>query len=521
LRDGALSSVRKLAQATGIPKSSVDRHRQALQKRSVVAEAELWEQALGQEWLRRLVFAIIYVFGIKGGIGADRLSEFFHCVHLERHVGCSPSALNRLRTEFETTLLSYPPEQLHSLTVVERKIEICAGADETFFDQPILVLMDLVSGYMVLEEPAANRSYATWYERAQQALKPLGLSLRYIVSDRAKALIKLAMEGFSCPSIPDWFHMMRDLNKAMRVSFHLKLARIEEKRLQSEQQLQRLQAKGKGAYLEQRLLEHLTAQAATLRADQKTYQSLLHQATQAVHPFVLTDSRAQSSGEVETALHQVVAKLDNLRTNYTSRNNEPEIAKFMRQIPALAALVDLWWQWLKQDPVLQSAEPSLQHWVLARCLPAVYWQQQLSKTSTAALKVAYQQAFNNAQQQLQRSPMVATLTPPALEHWQRWAGDWVSKFQRASSPVEGRNGCLSQFNHCARGTPAQRLKVMTVIHNFDLQRADGTTAAERLFGSSFPNLFEWAIERSRPLPLPRKSRARSNPKPLILQNVPA
>lgn len=104
MRDGALSSVRKLAQATGIPKSSVDRHRQALQKRSVVAEAELWEQALGQEWLRRLVFAIIYVFGIKGGIGADRLSEFFHCVHLERHVGCSPSALNRLRTEFETTL---------------------------------------------------------------------------------------------------------------------------------------------------------------------------------------------------------------------------------------------------------------------------------------------------------------------------------------------------------------------------------------------------------------------------------
>lgn len=515
------SSARKLAKATGIPKSSVDRHRQALQKRSIVAEAVFWEQALGQDWLHRLVFAIIYVFGIKGGIGADRLSEFFHRVHLERHVGCSASALDRLRTEFEATLLAYPPEQLVSLAAFERQIEICAGADETFFDQPILVLMDLVSGYIVLEEPAPDRSYATWHERAEQALKPLGLSLRYIVSDRAKALIKLAMEGFCCPSIPDWFHLMRDLNKAMRVSFHLKLARIEEKRVQSTQQLQRLQAKGKVAYAEEHFLEQLTAQAASLRSDQTTYQSLLHQATQAVHPFVLADSRAQSSAGVETALHQVVAKLNSLRANHTLRNNESEVAKFTRQIPALGSLIDLWWQWLKQDPVLQSAEPALQSWLLARCLPAVYWQQQLSKTSTPALKAAYQQAFNSAQQQLQQSPMVSTLTLAELDYWQRWAGDWVSKFQRASSPVEGRNGCLSQLNHCTRGTPAQRLKVMTVIHNFDLQRADGTTAAERLFGASFPDLFEWALERSRPLPLPRKSRVRSKPKPLILQNVPA
>jgi hypothetical protein len=134
--------VRKLAQATGIPKSSVDRHRQALQKRSIVPEAVFWEQTLGQDWLHRLVFAIIYVFGIKGGIGADRLSEFFHCMHLERHVGCSASALHRLRDEFETTLLAYPPEQLRSLVAFDRRIEICAGADETFFEHPILVLMD-------------------------------------------------------------------------------------------------------------------------------------------------------------------------------------------------------------------------------------------------------------------------------------------------------------------------------------------------------------------------------------------
>lgn len=32
---------------------------------------------------------------------------------------------------------------------------------------------------------------------------------------------------------------------------------------------------------------------------------------------------------------------------------------------------------------------------------------------------------------------------------------------------------------------------MTAIHNFDLKRADGTTAAERLFRTLFPDWFDW------------------------------
>jgi len=510
--------VRKLAQATGIPKSSVGRHRQALEKRSVVAESVFWERSQGQVWLRRLVFAVIYEFGIKGGVGVDRMSAFFQRVHLDQHLGCSASALESLRTDLNTVLLAYPEDQLSRLTALASAIELCAGVDETFFDEPILVLMDLVSGYIVLEEPAPDRSYATWYERAQQALKPLNVSLRYIVSDRAKALIKLAVEGFSCPSIPDWFHMLRDLNKAMRVSFHLTLARIEDKQLQAEQQVQRLQSQSKVTAVEARVVAHCQAQAARLRADQSTYQAVLHQASQAVHPFVINDNQAQTSAGVEAQLHQAVQTLNTLRANYTSRDNDKAVAKFTRQISPLASLVDLWWQWLKQDPLLATAELPLQHWLLTHCLPTMYWYQQSAKTTNPALKAAYQKAFESAQQQL---PVAMALTPQQLDDWQHWAIDWVSKFQRASSAVEGRNGYLSQLNHCARGTPTQRLKVLTVIHNFDLKRSDGSTAAQRLLGTSFPDVFEWALQRAKPLPMPRKARTRHKPNPLILQSVPA
>jgi len=66
----------------------------------------------------------------------------------------------------------------------------------------------------------------------------------------------------------------------------------------------------------------------------------------------------------------------------------------------------------------------------------------------------------------------------------------AGKFHRASSAVEGRNGYLSHRHHAARGFWDHHLQVLTVIHNFDLQRSDGTTAAQRLFGRPFPNLFK-------------------------------
>jgi hypothetical protein len=47
--------------------------------------------------------------------------------------------------------------------------------------------------------------------------------------------------------------------------------------------------------------------------------------------------------------------------------------------------------------------------------------------------------------------------------------------------------------HNGRGLTKKRLAALTVVHNYGLKRADGTTAEERLFGSPFPDVFEWLI----------------------------
>ncbi|MCP4699587.1 MAG: hypothetical protein GY862_22470 [Gammaproteobacteria bacterium] len=101
-----------------------------------------------------------------------------------------------------------------------------------------------------------------------------------------------------------------------------------------------------------------------------------------------------------------------------------------------------------------------------------------------------------------------------IDRWLAWS-EWISgKFHRASSAVEGRNGCLSQMHHNGRGLTATRLKALTVIHNFDIKRRDGTTAAERLFDTKFPDLFDWLVGEMGELPLARQGRERIVRNPL-------
>jgi len=85
----------------------------------------------------------------------------------------------------------------------------------------------------------------------------------------------------------------------------------------------------------------------------------------------------------------------------------------------------------------------------------------------------------------------------------------------------GRNGYLSALHHANRGFTEQTLKVLTIIHNFDLKRDDGTTAAQRLFSKSFTDLFESINHNIAELPRPRQSQKTQKSKTLTVHSVPS
>ena len=100
-------SRRAIAKILGISKSSVQRHLTSQFRRQQYPESQMWETEAGQYWLRLLVFGAIYYFGIKGGIGAGSLSDFFYLLRLEEQIGCSASAIRAMEMQLKTKIIDY------------------------------------------------------------------------------------------------------------------------------------------------------------------------------------------------------------------------------------------------------------------------------------------------------------------------------------------------------------------------------------------------------------------------------
>ena len=214
--------------APGFPKAVCIVTTQAMARRDRHPESWLWETAEGRNWLIRLVVATLFMFGLKRGVGAETISEFFGRLHLEAHVGCSPSALRSVMHTLEHVILE-TAAAWEQEGIAHGEIRPIIGAvDETFLQRMMLVFMDLASGYLLMEEVAVDRTYDTWDGLVKARLKTLGVGVSYLVSDRAKALIKLAETGLDCLSIPDLFHLSHELAKGYSLAIFGRLRQAQQ-----------------------------------------------------------------------------------------------------------------------------------------------------------------------------------------------------------------------------------------------------------------------------------------------------
>ena len=67
------------------------------------------------------------------------------------------------------------------------------------------------------------------------------------MSDRAKALVKLAQTGLDCLSIPDLFHLSHDLAKGYALAIFGRLRQAQQALTQARQRLETLQASQPGS----------------------------------------------------------------------------------------------------------------------------------------------------------------------------------------------------------------------------------------------------------------------------------
>lgn len=498
-------SIRKIAEATGYSKSSVHRHQKGKERRDKYRESHLWETEEGQQWLKRLVVASIFHFGLKRGVGVGSISDFLETLQIETHVGISETALRGVKQGLEKQIIEYGQvNQEKGVKVCGRK-EIVGGVDETFFEEMVLVMLDLPSGYLIMEEFSKERTYKSWQEKVEQSLETLRFEVSYLVSDRATALIKLATENFGCRSIADLFHPLHEISKGFSFAIHNSLKQAKKKLDKETEPLVTIASESEeGEQLNEKQQE-LWQEVKRWEGVQEQYIELRQQFSLSVHPFAVSDNAPQNAASVEKKLQETVSALENMaKTNQLSKS-EKHLKPVKNQLGDLASLMNVWWDWVEQTVTEQASDFLRQHWLKEMLLPKVYWEHQLKRCRSPFQRPFYKTALNQAQQRLNQHPFTPFCQPVQWKQYNQWAETMVTRFQRTSSPVEGRNGYLSRINQARRGLSHRCLQVLTILHNFDLKRSDNTTAAQRFFGISFPDLFESVLPLMPDLPLPRTS----------------
>ena len=438
--------MRQLARRTGLSKSSVHRHTQAMARRDCHPESWLWETPEGRHWLIRLVVATLFMFGLKRGVGAETRSEFFARLHLEAHIGCSPSALRGVTQALERAIVETAAAWERDGIAHGEVRPIIGAVDETFLQRLMLVFMDLASGYLLMEEVAVERRFDTWDSGVNDRLKTLGTEVLYLVRARAKALIKLAHTGLGCLSIPDMFHLSHDLAKGYALAIFGRLRQAKQALEQARQRLESLQVSQTDRDQFQKAQSSVEACEASVHHWQgvrRAWKQHLSNLSRLMHPWRLVDSRRQTSQEVEEQLRAELKAIETLLEANGLPRKKDILDKVCKQLAGIAALVDCWWQTVHQDLTQIAMPPSWTQWADALLLPLMYWHERLSRTRCPEQKAQIALVLQAVAEAFEQHPCTRQLNPEVLAGWKAWAAEHAQAFQRASSAVGGRNGSLA------------------------------------------------------------------------------
>jgi len=317
----------------------------------------------------------------------------------------------------------------------------------------------------------------------------------YFVSDRAKALINLATQRNKVPSVADIFHFKYNINKllCLALSSKLRSSRLAIKELESKN-------------IEGKCIKIIKSQKEAYAAIQfhtDLYVESMSNISQIIHPYT-QGNRIQTQQSAMFEMNTTLFNLEQVIEACQIKDTYQLFRKSKNQLADVVAVIPLWHDLVTEQLNSLQLEQQTREWFCRFLLPLTYWEQALRKT-----KYAPQRSFIKQQIDFTKafsSQMAEQLAKQEKEALKNKALFLTAKFQRASSQVEGRNGVLSQINHNQKGFDETRLKVMTVIHNFDTRRMDGTTPAQRLFGNkmTFEPLFEYIIKNINELPRPRK-----------------
>ena len=531
---------RQQAKQLGISRGRL-RHWQKRQKSNgaPLQEVAFFESPAGLDLLHRLVMAAHVSITLRGSGGVRQVCEFLELSGLSRHAASSYGCQRELNARLEGLVVEYGRQQQAALSqgMPARQITVCE--DETYHPQTCLVGLEPVSGFILLEQYADDRSADTWDGALEEATRGLNVEVIQVASDQAKGLIRHA-RNLGAHHSPDLFHVQRDVVKATGLALQRAEKQAEAAVAAANEALAHACREEAGERLkpprpgrpsnrfERRTkaaeLQLLVAQVDLERAQQHREQAREEARAlgNAYHPYLPETGQAQTTEQLQARLETSWANLERIARDASLTERCRQLldkAKGLTQ--AMLLTLQFFIATCQAKVEALNLPPEVEVLMQSHLIPAIY----LDRVAGRCAKAEERQRLRRLSEELLR-PLRQADNPLALlgeaerRRVEEVATECADLFQRSSSAVEGRNGQLSLHHHARHRLGDRKLNALTVIHDYLIKRPDGTTAARRFFGRAHDDLFPWVLGRIRAPARPAKKRP-GPPKPAYLQGVAA
>ena len=528
--DSPWTSCRQIAGQLGVPPRTL--HHWVQQDRALIGSsswpknvAHFLETPEGLDFLHRVFTAVHLVFVQANDCGLRSLSWFLNLSGLDEFIAPSYGAQQAVAEEMESLLIRFGQEEHERLAAQMPSREITLCEDETFHPQICLVAIEPVSNFILVEQYQPQRDAETWQQCLSQAIVGLPVTVFQVTSDAAKALVAHAETHLGAHHSPDLFHVQYDTVRATSAALASQTAAADKQQEKARQKAADLRSQY-GACREQcpqdplvetlreqvqraeaeevAAVEHLGACQARQERARAARQGLGHD----YHPVDLETGQPLTAEEVERRLTGHFDALDQVAEEAgLSAHAREKLAKARRVLDSMQATIAFFWTMVATRLAAWQISPPVQQWLQQELIPAYYLRRAAEKAGTAQEK---QRLRNLAAEVLARarSPdgLWGTFSPELQADLEDKAQQCADFFQRSSSCVEGRNGQLSLKHHALHQLTGRKLHALTVLHNYAVQRKDGSTAAERFYGAAPRDLFDWLLDHLSPPARPRAAR---------------
>jgi hypothetical protein len=528
-------SQRAAAASAGVARSTLRHWSAAKACGAAPALVAFVETPEGVQWLRQILVAAHWCITELGGAGIRVVVEFLALSGLSDVIAASYGTQQAFHAQLEQHILACASEQRAQLAATMPPRTLSIAEDETWKDGMRLVAIDPVSGFILVEQVAEERSAAAWTQALARGLAGLNVTVVQGTSDEAKGLLAHVQRDLGAHHSTDLFHLQHEVSQATSLA----LAR-------AQQQAETEEAKAKtrwqaacvaeqdyhrhphgpgrppafAARTDRALRDYVQASLARERTEARRAEAkaLIAEVSALDHPYDLAHGQAQTPEALAQRLRTLFARLETIAEEAALSDRLcAHLTKAKRLTDALVATLAFFFMMVTTRVHALDLAPAIEQAMRDDLIPALYLERAAERSTHAEQRHRLTRLSAQRLAPLQQpAHPIQALDREARCHLEQVARECADLFQRSSSCVEGRNGFLSLYQHGHHRLSPRKQGVLTAIHNFAIKRPDGTTAAERFFAQAHPPLFEQVLERM-PWPArPAKRRPRPEKRPHLL-----